>query len=399
MARHRFEDEMRLSGYLEAVERFQVRGWAFDCEQPDQHLVVEVSVEGQSSGTTEANLWRADLAKSGVGGGDHSFIFNFPRAIPDDLLALVTARVCHRGNRVDLERWRERAEPEPSPEPPAPVRFAGVSHDNTTHPLFIVGAARSGTTAVASALLKATHYVGHGEGHLLDLLAELYVAVDRFYQVKAGELGSQTQATTIGHVPAQFFRDGFHNLALEAMRSVFPGGSWLDKTPTANMLHIAGQLRRIWPGAKFICLKRRAFENVASRTRKFADTSFEVDCLEWAEAMRALRTVLPRLDGCALQIDQLFLAQAPDQAAHEIADFLTLGPAETQRLRQALTLDRPERTGDVFSRTYDPAELDWTPEQWRAFDNICGPELEEFNYSRDSSYYANEDRSLRSQRY
>ena len=39
------------------------------------------------------------------------------------------------------------------------------------------------------ACLKATRYKGHYEGHLLDLLAELYVTIDRFYNLKGDEWG------------------------------------------------------------------------------------------------------------------------------------------------------------------------------------------------------------------
>jgi hypothetical protein len=316
--------------------------------------------------------------------------------VPHDLIAQVTARVCHRGGRLALERWQERDTPLQSPpKEPERIAFTGVSQDETRHPLFILGAARSGTTAVTQALLKATPYQGYGEGHVLDLLAELYVTLDRFYLFKAEALSNPHRPTTIGHVPIQFFRDGFDNLALEAMRSVFPPGAWLDKTPTANMIHIAGQLRRIWPQAKFIYLKRRAFENVASRTRKFVDTSFEVDCREWAGAMQAWRGVLPQLQGCALQLDQLYVARVPDQAAHEIADFLALDPAQTERLRQTLSADWPERTGDTFSRVYDPVELGWSEEQWQVFNDICGVELDALGYSRGPSYFASDDPSLR----
>jgi len=390
---------MLLSGFLEAVERFQARGWAFDRDQPERHLVVELLVAGQPVGTAIANLYRADLEQNNIGDGDHCFTFNFPQPLSGDLPGEVTARVRHESGHFALDRWRDGvAHTEPAEEPPELITFTGTSRDDTQHPLFILGAARSGTTAVAHALLKATRYKGYGEGHVLDLLAELYVAVDRFYDVKRDEDANPFRATTLRRVPIQFFREGFDSLAIEAMRSAFPDGWWLDKTPTVNMIHISGRLRRIWPQAKFIFLKRRGLENVASRTRKFAETSFELDCREWADAMRAWRTVRPRLEGCALQIDQHFMARAPDEVAREIAGFLALDPSETERLRQALAVDRPERTGDVFCQIYDGPELDWNAEQWQVFNDNCGAELEAFGYSSDISYYVSAEPALRIQR-
>ena len=382
---------MPLEGSLDAVERFQARGWAWDKAQPGRTFEVEILVSGKSTGKVMADLYRADLAEGRIGGGYHSFVFNFPEPLAADVLDAVTAQVSDGGTTTPLERWRDGM-PGPEKEPAAvrEVVFRGPGEETPQHPLFILGAARSGTTALTQALLKATPYQGFYEGHLLDLLAEFYVTLDRFYRLKADEWLDPGRSTTIKHVPIQYFREGFESVFIAAMGELFPTGWWLDKTPAANMIHIAGRLRQIWPEAKFIYLKRRAFENIASRRRKFPDRSFEIDCREWAAAMRAWREVRPELAGCALQIDQLHLAQASDKAAAEIAAFLGLNQRDTRRLRQALLVDRPERTGDMFAQVYTADELGWIEEQWAVFDAICGPELDWFGYSRDRSYFVDD---------
>ena len=387
-----------LKGFLEAVERFQARGWGFDTDQPDRHLEVEILVGGQRVGTAVADGYRADLEQGGIGGGDHSFVFNFAQPLGPDALDNVTARVAGFGNAT-LQRWQEVAvEGGEAPQQAQQVSFSGVSQDDTQHPLFILGAARSGTTAITQAMLKATRYRGYYEGHLLDLLAEFYVTLDRFYSIKGDEWSDPHRFTTIKQVPVQFFREGFEGVAIDAMRSVFPDGWWLDKTPTANMIHIAGRLRHIWPQAKFIYLKRRAFENLASRSRALASRTFDVHCREWADAMQAWRQVRSQLAGCALQIDQHYLAGSSDQAAAEIAAFLQLQPDQAQRFRQALSVDRPERTSPNFLQAYDASELGWSADQWKMFDATCGAELDAFGYGRTNSYYASDDPALRVQR-
>jgi hypothetical protein len=388
-----------LEGYLEAVERFQARGWTFNRDQPERHFEVEFLVAGQSVGTTEANIYRVDLKQGGVGRGDHAFVFNFPDPLSDEVLGAVTVRVLDGETLVPLERLPDAdARAEPVREPPRQIAFAGVCQDKTQHPLFILGAARSGTTAVTQGLLKSTRYRGEYEGHMLDLLAEFYVTLDRFYDFKGDEWSEPTRHTTIKHVPIQFFREGLDILFIQAMGGVFPEPYWLDKTPTANMIHISPSLRRIWPNAKFIFLKRRAFENVMSRSRKFAGPRFEFHCKEWSESLAAWTKVASQLRGCALEIDQFFIGQSPEETSAEIGAFLELSPDETERFAQALALDRPERTGSVFSQVYDASELDWDAGKWKVFDTLCGPQLEKYGYSRDRSYFASDDHALRIRR-
>ena len=56
---------------------------------------------------------------------------------------------------------------------------AASSSEMESYPVFVVGAARSGTSAMAQALVKATRYQGFAEGHVLDIAIRVGNAVEQ----------------------------------------------------------------------------------------------------------------------------------------------------------------------------------------------------------------------------
>jgi len=53
-----------------------VYGWAYNKDNPDEYVVVEVFANERFIGKVKANIFRQDLHKAGKGDGDHGFIFN-----------------------------------------------------------------------------------------------------------------------------------------------------------------------------------------------------------------------------------------------------------------------------------------------------------------------------------
>ena len=64
---------MGIVGFVDFVSPRRVSGWAFHVEAPDEHLLIEVALDSIPIGQSVANLLREDLAKAGIGGGDHAF--------------------------------------------------------------------------------------------------------------------------------------------------------------------------------------------------------------------------------------------------------------------------------------------------------------------------------------
>jgi hypothetical protein len=62
-----------LMGRVDELQNGKFYGWAFNEEQPDEHLVIRVMRGAQVIATGVANMERRDLREGGVGDGDHAF--------------------------------------------------------------------------------------------------------------------------------------------------------------------------------------------------------------------------------------------------------------------------------------------------------------------------------------
>jgi hypothetical protein len=149
-------------GYFEIILPSELRGWAYNPENPDEHLTVDVLIDGKHISSTSAADFRPDLVSAWVGNGDHAFAFetreeltNFPIGSLEVVARSVT------GVRGSLEQLKESSAQTRTAqiETPTPV-FPGPSQDLAHHPVFILGAARFGTSAIAQVLIKSTRYAG-----------------------------------------------------------------------------------------------------------------------------------------------------------------------------------------------------------------------------------------------
>jgi hypothetical protein len=67
-----------LTGRVDELVDGLIFGWAFNDEQPNEHLLIRVMKGAQVIAGGVANLARPDLAEVGVGDGDHAFRINVP---------------------------------------------------------------------------------------------------------------------------------------------------------------------------------------------------------------------------------------------------------------------------------------------------------------------------------
>jgi Sulfotransferase family len=377
---------MPFKGFLEAVEPFQVRGWAFDTACPDKPLTVEVLLRGETLGTTVANLYRVDLEKDDLGKGEYAFIFNFVKKLSDDDLNDISARIVHQdGVREQLPALPEAAQARPEPKfSRTPVEFRGNKSDEQPAPIFVLGTARSGTSAITQALLKL--FPGHMEGHFIDLLAHLSVATNKFYRYKGDELAIDKN-TMVSNVPRDYVQDHLDAMFLAMMDDLFPASRWVEKTPNSDMIHLAPRLKEIWPNSRFIFMKRRFLENLQSRLRKFPKYDFVQNGSEWALAMAAWLGARPQLAGNAIEIDQHYLSTEPEAVASALGEFLDLTELQAKRLGQALKNDRPERTSELSDQLFDLESLRWTEPQIEEFERTCLKWMDAFGYSTDKAYF------------
>jgi glucose/arabinose dehydrogenase len=71
-------------GYFDGADCDTVWGWAWDQNQPDAPVFVNISADGYGHlGTVRADLFRSDLLAAGKGNGRHAFVFNLPPELRD----------------------------------------------------------------------------------------------------------------------------------------------------------------------------------------------------------------------------------------------------------------------------------------------------------------------------
>ena len=230
-------------------------------------FVVEAFVEGVVLKSVSASLQRQDLADAGLGDGRYGFVVNFDVALSrEDLAELAVYGRAPDGERHRLRNIAPSTAAAPRRQAQFDVASPLPSFNSEQHPVFVLGAKRSGTSAIAQALLRSGRYAGQEEGHLLGLAGRLIELVGQHYEINEAEVVEQRNSF-ITRVPEKYFTDFIKGVFAHLAQSAFPSGYWLDKTPDASMVRITPLLKDIWPNAKFVFMKRRGVEHSASRAR------------------------------------------------------------------------------------------------------------------------------------
>ncbi len=80
-------------GSLDGSVYGTARGWAFDPENPEANVAVELSLDGKAFVTLVANIFREDLLNAGFGDGRHAFSITMPPEYLDGKTHLLAAKV------------------------------------------------------------------------------------------------------------------------------------------------------------------------------------------------------------------------------------------------------------------------------------------------------------------
>jgi glucose/arabinose dehydrogenase len=93
-------------GYFDGADCDTVWGWAWDKNQPDAPIFVNIYADGHGLiGTARAEHFRQDLLAAGKGDGRHAFVFNLPPELKDGSTRAV--RVAFAGNGQEIG-WSPR---------------------------------------------------------------------------------------------------------------------------------------------------------------------------------------------------------------------------------------------------------------------------------------------------
>jgi hypothetical protein len=213
---------------------------------------------------------------------------------------------------------------------------------------------------------------GDGESHVMPIFLRI---IHSFYTHQQSFRGAEVLAQRLDTAD-------FRRHILEYIRafywSIYPAGSWVDKTPGDEAILGAVLIRQAFPAAKLICTKRTGVEVVQSFRAKFS-SQFEEACRVWTATMDALvktREVCSDL----LEIDQFDMANAPDEVAQSVTDYLG-APEKRHALAEFF---RHQRTDQLSShdwrRRLTATEAGWSDEERAFFEATCGELMRKFDY-------------------
>jgi hypothetical protein len=117
-------------GYIDKIDGAKISGWAWDRNQPDVPLDVDIHIAGKPVLTVRADRLRKDLARSGTGNGYHAFEAVLETALSEAEWPLVSAVARVEGYGGAIALANRAANPkakadvvEPAPPPPELQRW------------------------------------------------------------------------------------------------------------------------------------------------------------------------------------------------------------------------------------------------------------------------------------
>jgi hypothetical protein len=371
---------MSIKGFVEYADGSRVRGWAYDPACPSYRLEVLIGIGDKVYASGRADIYRNDLLSAGIDDGSHGFSIDIASAhIPPDAVTLLKVYAVSREEKLVLGMAQPKTVKsiELTPDEHMPVS------DATQFPVFILGPARSGTSAVALALLHSERYHGSGEGHLWALADRLLAAVDTYYHQNAGALSHGTTLRRVSRdALTDYIRRGFVQLA----RRLYPTAYWIDKTPTVPAVMATPLILQLWPNARFIFIRRRVIENLLSRRRKFPQHRDEPQYSDWAAIMRAWLEVRALLKETAIEIDHRELVFDPARTSAAITSFLNIPEPAATKIQHYIVHNRPEQTDANFGSVHSLGSLNMTEEQVRRLHETCDEVMSAYGYTYDESY-------------
>jgi hypothetical protein len=397
-------------GRIELLTARRVAGWVREGDQ--SNLPIKVRVRDESSVLVEIRTDPTSAKAERQDGCGHPFYIDLPARLAADHVAQLTIEAArsHDSNWTILNKpgagQAVLANPQSSlANVPKPAQWSSsgiapyqpwmsdfwsdepidpISYLDS-RPVFIIGAARSGTSVVGLALRRATRYRGFKEGHLLELGLRFADTIAAYFAHKDQWMRAEAQAGYhLGRIPPSRVLAETMEL-LRRLTAGYTTQFWFDKTPGHPMVASAPILARTWPNARFLFMKRRGLENLKSRRHKFRN-DFAVDCRVWAGIMSEWRAVRDVVGDRAIELDQRALLDEPGFSATRIGALLELTPDEVDAFAAVLGQERPQVTDPTHRVIADIAELGWSDDEIETFRAICGPEMDAYGYTYDARY-------------
>ncbi len=252
--------------------------------------------------------------------------------------------------------------------------------------VFVVGAARSGTTRIKTALSDALGLERSGEGHFYPVARDVEAALDGYLDRLRAKAGPRTMVQAVDR---EAVRRGIRAAIRDAFDKV-AGPAFVEKTPGTGAIRALPIVVEQWPEARIVFARRRGIENVISALWKFPGWTFESACRGWTEALETWSGFGPEVKDRAIEIDQFEMAREPRATAARLGGFLGLDDAAIAGIAEAFTQRAHPRANTRVSSMEelqrDPmplAETPWSEEQRATFVALCGEMMQAYGYRLD----------------
>jgi hypothetical protein len=304
------------------------------------------------------------------------------------LLRLVRRRI-DAASVVDVGDPTELAAASPlAPQLRPSDRAAGLASFPEASPIFVLGAGRSGTSAIVGAM-RAAGIEGFHEGHVFPLLKGM------LGRLAEADVGQMRAAVTSAAIRATIERTyGGHG-----------SRTWLDKTPDHAMIDCVPLVREVFPAARFIMMRRHPIAFAESRRRKFSEPLLSA-INEWVKCIESWKACRPALPAsCYLECDAQSLNDPATQQS--LCAFLELDAGSQKRFTDYLASERPELTRmsadalrafeslpnerrfnlrAILYRMLDSLgeyleDMSWSPQQKEDVEKLLGALPQEFGYA------------------
>ena len=255
-------------------------------------------------------------------------------------------------------------------------------------PIFVVGASRSGTTAMGNAVRKALNCFGWMEGHLFPQLPLVMSAMkERWDALLEFEIANPDLALNhfdfygaLNHT-AETFNDLYAKHTAEAGLS-----RWLDKTPEPGAIIAIPLLNRMYPRATYLFMHRNPIKRTLSFLKRFKvsrEATMEMGILSWKACMDAWTKVREDLrPGSFAEFRQDDLTARTDEVIARLSALLHMTPHQQAIARDYFLSERPEFTGsgDADGRELTLEDVDWPEEFKRWCVTTCGETATAWGY-------------------
>ena len=429
---------MIIAGYIEQISERQAQGWAYCAAEPARRLSVRAALDERVIGSSIANTPRPDLAAHAMGDGNHGFTIMFdmpvnavslrditcvavapdgsqhalphlhpdhttpalappapvvisltpiiPSPLPDDratraaelLDSLLDASPSNPSSAAPGQA--AQAKPPPASHPPissalpSPAILQKAPAEWNVPKLFILGAARSGTSAMFATLTEAIGIQGFGESHVIPAFQRIIHQL-RLY---ADLFATQDEDIMIRRMDHRHLEQTLKQYARDFYWTTFAGQGFVDKTPTGEAVWGAPLIEEIFPDAQLILMHRSGIEVVKSFRLKFT-SDFTEACQAWTEAMSGILSARQQCHH-VMEIDQFDMANRPFATGHALANWLGC-PDIAEKIARTLASTRVEKSSSHnWSQRLTLSGVDWTIEEKNIFIHICGDMMEAFGY-------------------